>query len=86
MERKAMMKAGEDGPGNGGGSPSASMKFYVTFPEEITLEQVKQIHEQLGGGAFIMSPFFGYNMKGYLEDEVAGFEKKRILKEEDFVN
>ena len=33
-----------------------------------------------------MSPFFGYNMKGYLEDEAGGFEKNRILKEEDFVN
>ena len=86
MERKAMMKAEEDGPGNGGGSPSASMKFYFTLPEEITLEQVKQIHEQLDGGAFIMSPFFGYNMKGYLKDEAGGFEKKRILKEEAFVN
>ena len=47
MERKAMMKAGEDGPGNGGGSPSASMKFYFALPEEITPEQVKQIQEQM---------------------------------------
>ena len=40
------MKVGEDGPGNGGGSPSASMKFYYfTLPEEITPEQVKQIQE-----------------------------------------
>ena len=88
MERKAMMKAGEDGPGNGGGSPSASMKFYFAIPEEITPEQVKQIQEQLAeeGGAFIMSPFFDYNVKGYLEDEAAGFEQKRIFKEEAFVN
>ena len=33
-----------------------------------------------------MSPFHGYNMKGYLEDEAASFEQKRILKEEAFVN
>lgn len=38
MEREAMMKAGEDGPGNGGGSPSTGMKFYFAFPEEITPE------------------------------------------------
>lgn len=84
MGREAMMKAGEDGPGNGGGSPSAGMKFYFVFPEEITPERVKQIQEQLAerGGAFIMSPFYGYNMKGYLEDEAVGFEKKRILKGE----
>ena len=88
MERKAMMQAGEDEPGNGGGSPSASMKFYFALPEEITPEQVKQIQEHLAkeGGAFIMFPFHGYNMKGYLEDEVTSFEKKRTLKEEAFVN
>jgi len=33
-----------------------------------------------------MSPFHGYNMKDYLEDEAVSFEKKRIFKEEAFQN
>ena len=84
VEREALAQAlmDGDGPGNGGGSPSASINFYFAIPEEvIPPEQIKQIQEQLaeGRGAFIMSPFYGYNMeKSPPEDESAFFGRKRV--------
>ena len=75
-----------DGPGNGGGSPSASMKFYFS-EKAISPEQIKQIKQQLaeGNGTFIMAPFYG-DMNHIMEEEAALFGGKRVLKEDALVN
>ena len=71
-----------DGPGNGGGSPSAKMKFYFSGGA-ISMEQIKQIQQYLaeGSGAFVMAPFYD----PILEEEAALFEGKGILREDVFV-
>ncbi len=74
-----------DGPGNGGGSPSASMKIYFS-EEAISQAQMQQFKARLAeeGGAFVMAPFYGMNY--ILENEAAFFEGKKVLREDAFQN